>query len=163
MRVLCNVNFEAHLHLSKRKHYTTAVHCTVMGDALHRVRRCFAPPEDHKITPVYGDHLFLIYGCVTVCEHHHFVKRWRKSSPWVQVPQLSRGCSCVLWCATVLARLDPGEQGPAEPCPCSFPDLCSTLQAFFKLFTYCDGERGWKNISVGEAWMRLSLTPRGST
>ena len=36
---------------------------------------CFALPEDHKITPVYGDCLFVIFGRVTLSEHHHFVER----------------------------------------------------------------------------------------
>lgn len=69
------------------KHYTTTACCTVLEDVL--------PPPDHsKIMPVYSDHLFLIYSCVTVSEHHNFVKRELMKETQSPSPlKSSKGCT----------------------------------------------------------------------
>lgn len=133
---------------------------------LHCVRRCVAPPEHSKIMPVYSDYLFLIYSCVTVSEHHNFVKRELMKETQPPSPlKSSKGCTYKLWCAIVPARPELGEQSPADPCPCPPPAALqhntSLLQTVLvQPWSECSEEyfcgRGMHEFVFDTTWLYLS-------
>lgn len=101
----------------------------------------FAISGDHKITPVYGDHLFLIYGCVFLSITSLSKGGWWKTcNPWAQPAECPGRCSCAAGGSGAI---------PAKPCPDHLwiptpnTDLGQTVHTV-------QWDSSWKNISVEE-------------